>query len=178
MFSLFQLRPLPGIAGNHSYCQSIHSGRAEPDDNDFENISTLFFEIPKRIHSSTIILKTSRAFGNHIEFFIIRSSGPAGKRTRKAFPVRYRTSKSRYIQNKPLFLFGLAVDQAIDRPIDRPIERPSCRCSKRPGDRAIERPSDRCSERSSDRAIQRPSDGTSRQTAPATSRQAAPATSR
>ena len=54
IFQLFQLRLLPGIASHHSYIQNNHSGRPGPDEDDFENISTLFFETSKRIHSSTI----------------------------------------------------------------------------------------------------------------------------
>ena len=96
VFKFVQLRLLPGIARNQSYIQNHHSGRPGPDEDDFENISTLFFEIPKRIHSSTITFKKQiRAFDNNINFLIIKSSGPAGtKKARKAFAERYRTSKS------------------------------------------------------------------------------------
>ena len=51
------------------------------------------------------------------------------KKRLESFPKKLSNIKaSRDIQNKPLFLFGLAVDETNDRPIDRSIDR----ASKRP----------------------------------------------
>ena len=75
-FQFFEIRLMPGIARHHSYIQNNHSGRPRPDEDDFEKISTLFLETPKRIHPRIEVFKISiGAFGNHIKDLIIQSMG-------------------------------------------------------------------------------------------------------
>ena len=57
IFQPFQLRLLPGITRHQCYIQSKHGGRPGPDEDDFEKISNLYLEIPKRMHPRTEVLK-------------------------------------------------------------------------------------------------------------------------